>query len=484
MAFNSSYTWNVSATDTGVALVTRQAGYPLWLAGSTSATIPNCYTVSFSATRDAYVGSGTQSGNNPVPFTVSPVPLNYTLGILDSPSIYTPTIVGPTSPPVPYPVMGVDGSGMPWVYCQAGLGLFINLPSISGSSASQVVVEFEIWLRPGEYSTRKQEFDFAAAVPVAFVNIPSQVACWVRILSVNASTFVVPFPAAATTMYLTFISHNASGLTWNATSGSTGSLTLTGVSVRPPLPVTTSSELARSAMPWESTRLTAVGALFTNVTQVLNKSGTVLCGRLIPQNLSPFLSPSLYASAIASLHPSEKQYLGMETGAYTYCPPSTDLSSFWDYTLTIGNRIVPVYRLDNTSLVNVLIFTPAVDAVLAVSLDWHIEFRTNSVLFPIGLSSLTLETLHQAQISLVKLGFFFQNASHKEALLRITSGVKGVSKPRGQGVVLVKSSRPTPPATTLSKAMPAPGSARRVRTKSKGTKRGQVSRPSRPRNQR
>jgi hypothetical protein len=79
-----------------------------------------------------------------------------------------------------------------------------------------------------------------------------------------------------------------------------------------------------------------------------------------------------------------------------------------------------VVRLDNSSLVNAFVFTdPDAGTSLAVNVDYHIEFRTTSALWPIGLSSMSLEALHGAQLSLTEVGFFFPNETHKEVLGKV-----------------------------------------------------------------
>ncbi len=138
-------------------------------------------------------------------------------------------------------------------------------------------------------------------------------------------------------------------------------------------------------------------------------------GRLAPQTVNVWRAS---LTNVSGLHPSEKAYLPLETGAYTYVPPSTDMAMFWDYTIPIGvypsptGTRFPIIRLDNTSLVNAGFFSdPDGGTNLAITADWHFEFRTTSALFSIGLSGTTLESFHQAQLSLVEAGFFFANES-------------------------------------------------------------------------
>jgi len=61
---------------------------------------------------------------------------------------------------------------------------------------------------------------------------------------------------------------------------------------------------------------------------------------------------------------------------------------------------------------------------LAVNISWHIEFRTTSALFQIGMSPLTLESLHQAQLALSQVGFFFDNPDHTMIITSVLKALK------------------------------------------------------------
>jgi hypothetical protein len=164
--------------------------------------------------------------------------------------------------------------------------------------------------------------------------------------------------------------------------------------------------------------------LGTNVTQVLNKGGTILGGRVSPAVIDPWRVQQSYVNA---LHPAEKAFLPLETGVYTYCPPSTDLIFFSDHTLNTGQgaSACPIYVLSNDALYNKLYLTTAgVEESLACTVTWHLEFRTSSALFQIGLSGLTLESLHQAQLVLAETGYFFENPKHDAVLSKVISAAK------------------------------------------------------------
>jgi hypothetical protein len=160
------------------------------------------------------------------------------------------------------------------------------------------------------------------------------------------------------------------------------------------------------------------------VTQVLNKGGTILGGRVSPAIVDPWRVTQSYVNG---LHPAEKAFLPLETGVYTYCPPSTDLIFFADHTLVTsgGASACPTLVLSNDALYNKLYLTTAgVAESLACTVTWHMEFRTSSALFQIGLSGLTLESLHQAQLVLAETGYFFENPKHDAVLNKVISAAK------------------------------------------------------------
>jgi len=195
------------------------------------------------------------------------------------------------------------------------------------------------------------------------------------------------------------------------------------------MPLVWPKEAANSAIPWSATRTTATALLGSNVTSAMYKGGTVLCGRINPATTTPF---EVTEDTVTTLHPSEKVQIPLQTGVYTYVPPSTDLSDFWDYTSgpTGIFSLMPMYRLDNRGLVNVIFFNPVAQSQrLAITLSLHLEFRTTSTLFPLGVSGTTLETFHQAQLALAKAGFFFENPVHVRSLNWIISGGSAQSRP-------------------------------------------------------
>jgi len=411
-------------------MTTRQAGYPLWSDQTWTGT--------------SYYATWNLMPNRAAPTVVA----NTELALVPSIALAywrcgntgtgTTDFLGVNTAGVSpnYPFLGVDQETgpMPYVYVPQGFQatwlVTCGLP-VSATLATNVYVTEEFWNYPGGSSvaTGSRSVLWANTLTGGIASSTykdTTKGSWLR----PATITLVDAAAGAITLSnpQLHLLVSAGTLVYTPSTSTRGDVAIVPVATTALTPLGGPAEFANSTLPWYSTRCTAAAALFTNVTQVLNKGGTVLAGRVSPQVKSPWQVDTNY---ISSLHPAEKAFLPLETGHYTYCPPSTDLVQFWDYTLdtTLGSAAAPVYRLDNDSLVNIAFFTsPGSTETMAVTLDWHIEFRTTSALFQVGLSALTMESLHQAQLALSQIGFFFPNNSHKSLIGRVMSGAASWAK--------------------------------------------------------
>lgn len=388
-----------------------------------------------------------------------------------------------------YPLLGRDGFGPEWTYVPQGANLtfVIGLPAAhtGGFSAS---LNYDLWQAPGEYSSSAVAVSGAPANAGGYGAVaPATSARWVRPSSVM---FRTPTDSIDTTCIVS-VAVSTSAVTYTGSATTPGTLNFSVTPITTHLPLATPSEFATSPLPWFATRVTAAAMLGTNVTQILNKGGTVLGGRVSPAVRNPFTVDQGYINA---LHPAEKAFLPLETGVYTYCPPSTDLVFFGDYTLNTsgGALAAPLFRLDSDALYNKIFVTASgADESLAVTSTWHMEFRTSSALFQIGLSAMTLESLHQAQLVLAEAGYFFENPEHDRLLNRVIAAAKkyapeviGMVNPLAgkvlKGVMAAKGRRqimpkpgPSKPATTTpvkTGMVPKSGAKTKRRRKSKKQK--------------
>jgi hypothetical protein len=216
---------------------------------------------------------------------------------------------------------------------------------------------------------------------------------------------------------------SAYGVTTQTTSIAVPLSVPTGTAASVLFPLSKPVEAVSTTVPWKAVRSTAVGALFSNVTAVLNKEGTVKAARLSTEVLCP-LSYLSYDTAINKVYPKDRYFGAMENGLYTFTLPDLGSEIYRD-TLNMGSlSVIPTwvavpsppgtFDLDKLSYANIISFTDigTADTTLAVTVDRHIEFRSSSVLFPLGYSAIQLEAYHAAQMALVQLGVFFENPLH------------------------------------------------------------------------
>lgn len=443
MGFNVSASTNVSSSTTDgptKVLVMRQAAYPVWMQIDYA-------NVTMSLTRLVLSGPG-----NPFALSNDTYSATYNGNTYGTSTGITFAQANPNNYAIVRPIIGVDPATGPaeWLYCPNGFAFIVNS---SVSVAAPVNISYEYWISPGEFATMGTVSISTIAVGLNITSRVMGLAGWYRIAAVDSGTSNSTVLASVTIMSV--------GAT-PTLSGSTVNIPSTAPS-RVLFPIASPTEYINSTLPWSNTRVTAVSALFTNTTKALNKEGTVLWGRLAPEQVNVWTTAQ---SAVVNLHPAEKKFLPLEDGTYTFVMPSTDLATFYDYVSRIG---VPTVRLDNDSLVNAGFFDDADGGTnLAVNIDWHLEFRTTSALFQIGMSRTPVEALHQAQCILLEAGFFYPNLDHKSLITRAISFAAKASPlldvlgPVGAGISkgakiadTIMSRRIVPPPPTHLHAQPA-----------------------------
>lgn len=425
MGFNQPATLNLKASIEVAITLFRSATYPVWadrdvgffqvvdyIFPTLSATTSNTEAMSFSAS--ALAGFATSG-----PRTAT----QYTCGFT----------VPAFANAITKPILGRDEilAGPEWVYVPKGctcLPVVVSqVADFPGAAGGQAVVNFDVWTGPGEStltSTSGVITGGRGGVSLSPIS-PAGLGFWIRPKQLEVALGAMAGTWPANFNYIVSLFVTPGTMAYTSASGTGGTVAVTGtMNATMHIPLTYPVEFNNSQLPWYATRVTASAFLGTNVTQVLNKGGTILAGRVSPAVMGPW---SLTSAYVSTLHPAEKAFLPLETGVYTYCPPSTDLAHFTDYTVntSLGVDPVPLMVLSNDAMYNRLYLTAgSVDESLACTVTWHVEFRTSSALFQIGLSNLTLESLHQAQLILAEHGYFFENINHKAILNRLMSFAK------------------------------------------------------------
>lgn len=244
-------------------------------------------------------------------------------------------------------------------------------------------------------------------------------------------------------------------------------------------------EFKHSRIPYTRTRLNASSALFTNVTAALAKEGTVLAARLKGTIVDPW---NFTVADLNSVHPDMRYYGPLEKGLYTFTTPSANVEEFRDHVYNINNNGAQtdqkaMFNVKNIGTYNAMYFTdlgsdPATTQ-LATSCYVHSEFETTSSLFELGVSTLTLESLHAAEVALLRLGYFHENPTHWAMLAQgVANALRYVApmvapivqhygtKLLNRGVEMLKTAngKPAGDRNMTQKQMVVPRKGRRVKT--------------------
>lgn len=184
-----------------------------------------------------------------------------------------------------------------------------------------------------------------------------------------------------------------------------------------------------SVAPYTATRVTALSLLATNVSRVQIKQGTIMGARF--SALTPAFWSAL-PSHVNGVHPAERYYGACENGLYLVAPPTQDSELFHDSVVKTGSLYgvsssgVPTYSLTSMHHVPLMYFDSddpflaafiseeaGIDETLmALTIDIHLEYRTSSPLFQVGISAIPLETYHAAQLVVAQAGYFYENSTH------------------------------------------------------------------------
>jgi len=210
-------------------------------------------------------------------------------------------------------------------------------------------------------------------------------------------------------------------------------------------PIGLPPEFNNSTLPYASTRANAVAALFSNVSAVLNKEGTIRATRLPATAFNMFADWSANPMFTSS-HPAETYFGPLEKGMYTFTLADGASTPFHDCRLdTLGGTAIPLFPISGFEYVNCVLFSDldaGTGTNLALTIDSHLEFRTNSALFQLGYSTVALEAYHLAQVALVGRGLFYENPTHmavigsllRAAVAKVAPVAKTLAITAGQAV--------------------------------------------------
>jgi len=286
-----------------------------------------------------------------------------------------------------------------WLYFPAvfdGTGLTTTAMLVKSANRSSKI-SYTLMFQDGSQESYTQ----TVGTPVQVLNGTTVRPCWVRI-----DTYVCA-EAGQTSSLVVFPSAGARAL-WPA---------------YPPPQVTVSTA------PYTSSRVTALTMLATNVSRVQIKQGTIMGARFSS------LTPAFYSavpSDVNGVHPAARYYGACENGLYLVAPPTQDSEQFVDAVMKLG-QVTAVTSAGIASVsTNNVYYVPIVDfdtddpflaafiseevsvdeTIMAITVDIHLEFRSSSPLFQVGISAVPLETYHAAQLVVAQAGYFYENPTH------------------------------------------------------------------------
>lgn len=177
---------------------------------------------------------------------------------------------------------------------------------------------------------------------------------------------------------------------------------------------------------YSSTRVTASAVLVSNVTKLLNQEGSILAGRLNFKRSEVFNFSSTDFTSMPSV---EKFNLALQRGLYTFLAPNADVTMMRHFNSNDGSGPLspaapnqPDYyliHLDKIGMANCFILsdpTTADPSQVNVTLDMHLEFNSNTQLFPTGYTTVSPDLFRVALTALTASGFYYENPSHIGAL--------------------------------------------------------------------
>lgn len=448
MQFTAPTRTTVEASDTRV-MVCNQAAYPVWTDYKTvyfgGTFITSLSYLSKNNDPDSPYfynepAAGTAIPQGAIAPTWNPDGSSSTAGQpgLGSTSTYDPYVISP--------IIGMDRSVTPnpFLYVvQPTTSLFVAVQFAAATTGLQVSIELEVWIGTGVAKRMRFSSTGSADFNVLFqktqFNLLGATPIWVRPVSVNIGNAGSAPAISAPVVYMFSTAQNyASSSFIGSTTQATTTIDIASGTggFRSFLPNPVPIDFYYTAIPWGDTKVTAVGVEATNVTKVLNREGVVMCGRVNP--VTKYLW-NVGASDLASLHPSEKVQLPMEKTIRTYVLASAELGEFTDYTYPVSTAVynpvtlvgaasyLPVFNLSSNAFANFMVFQdPDGGSSISLRSALHIEFKSNTVLWPISISRVKMEVFHQA-ISRAAQGPFFRAGAAGKNLQDVMLG--GSRKP-------------------------------------------------------
>lgn len=392
----------VTAPITGTSfLVFKDAAFPLW--GEVQ------YLSTQQASTFYYQGfSGTgAAGFMTCPVTVgSSVPLEFNYNS----DVYTfagNTIVGDVMPYTP----GLSGS-TGWWYVPQGLLPCVELGTSVPITGGTWSMEFQYSASGALTDTKSVVLDAAPSGTLMIVSIGSATVTsggWYRVVALECV-------GAVTASSATTIGYYRVGYT---TGTSLSGPTALGTATTCYQPVTGigAAEISVAPMIYEEARINASSFLFQNSTNMLNEDGKIDATVVDIRGRKPWASRAQNVTYLSDTV-KELRYSGLaRNGLYTFTTIGMSDDTMIDFVAGVANK--PAFVLDRTIRYYFIQVVPNLAAqTFNLISDIHHETVNDSMLFPTGVSRMSLEEAHAAKVASAVLRPFTENPIHIPALIQ------------------------------------------------------------------
>lgn len=333
-------------------------------------------------------------------------------------NVRPPTIVLPGGStnitPAPFAMLDNTTGGGPWAYVPAGAGnnggVYIMYSNFQNFGAAiTAMLEFDTWSMSGEIGTARTGLTVGVAGNNSMhwslrrnSTLPSNVVA-IRLRSVITDTGTATTDGVFSLICTNSFVSDADLV--DAVAGVAPVLTISATYGGCLIPAAVATGSTTSMVPYQNSRLTALGVKIRNVTKVMNKEGSWYAARLDTRTFLPFNFdlPTIY-EALAS---RDKAVMSLAEDITLFLPPATSQLEFRDHFYNPnalsynGTRTTTfaVFRLDDMSLMTAMQgFDADGGTGLLIHVCSHFEFRHTSPWWATDLCSNTLESFHRAAI--------------------------------------------------------------------------------------
>lgn len=227
--------------------------------------------------------------------------------------------------------------------------------------------------------------------------------------------------------------------------------------------------MAQAPVLYRNCRCTAVSALFSNVTKIIDKEGTSRAVRATRANVNPW-ADWRSDSSFTQVNPDYARNLMLQDGLYVFVMPDARSLRFRDCVFdvtsstggmsgntganTYGSGEAPaVMDLSGFDNIMLMLFTDlgvGTNTQLQVVLDLHLEYKHNSPLWELRVTDVTPDDMAHAIKALQQMQHAFENPLHMSDILKYVQRAAGMLLPHVAPFLVDVYNKVAAPATGYS----------------------------------